>query len=137
MATLLKHRARKPLAVDRLTAGYGMRGDVNDGAYGVSFTLHNYDAGDAAYSVHITNAELDRLIMARQAFGDTPPVEFDDNALSLAKDELAKDEREGLIGLEQHAKALEMAYNMLREFMPPSEQNRNATFAYVASLARY
>ena len=136
MATLLKVRARRPLAVDRVSVGYGMRADVNNGAYGVSFTLRD-EHSEAAYSVHITNAELDSMVLARQQFSEPHEVKFDDKALSLAADERAKDEREGRIGFDQCAKALDMAYTMLRTFVPASEQDRNATLAYIASIARY
>lgn len=138
MAQLRKDRARKPLADGLATLSYGMRCDANDGANGITFRMFEDKAMyNNAYSFQITNAELDAAILLRQTFGQQHEVAFDDKALYLANKEIEKDERDGKIGLDQAMKALEMAYAMLRTFVPAIEQDRNGTLAYIASVARY
>lgn len=134
MAQFRRDRARKPLADGKATLSYGMRADVNNGAYGVTFRMFE---GDNAYSLQITNKELDEAILLRQTFGEQHEVNFTDAALDTAKAEREKDERNGTVGLEQAMKALDMAYTMLRTFVPATEQDRNATLAYIASVVRY
>lgn len=60
MATLLKARAHKPLAVNRAQFGYGSRKDVNDGAQGVTVYIADEDS-NASYSLHLTDEEVERL----------------------------------------------------------------------------
>lgn len=135
MGTFTKSGARKPLAAGKIGVSYGMRFDINEGQNGVTFGMEGADG--KRYSCHVTNAELDSAILTRQMFAPQHDLRFDDAALELAKSEREKDERGNVVGLDQAMKALDMAYTMLRTFVPGTEQDRNGTLAYIASVARY
>lgn len=71
MATLLRTRARKPLAEGRLSLSYGMRAEVHEGDDGMFVSI--IGDGDKVYTFAITNDELDRIII----FRDRSKPDFD------------------------------------------------------------
>lgn len=132
MAHLSKDRARKPLATGKVTLSYGMNCDKNNGTHGIGFRMHNEDGN--AYTLQITNDELDKAILLRQQFGEHHEANFSTEALNTSHFELVKDDRNNMPIETQTAKALDMALTLLRTFMPPTEQDRNATLAYVVAV---
>lgn len=67
MATLIRARARKPLAIGRPQFSYGSRFDVNEGKRGVTVYVVT-DEESPRYTLHLTDEEIDRLVATRDAF---------------------------------------------------------------------
>lgn len=76
MATLIKARARKRLAVNRPQFGYGSRIDVNEGKQGVTVYIADEDS-NASYSLHLTDEEVDRLIAQYNAIKLGPNAAYE------------------------------------------------------------
>ncbi|WLJ71216.1 hypothetical protein [Sphingomonas phage Birtae] len=66
MATLRKSGGRKPIATGKVSTSYGMRLDINEGARGVSLSMHG-DNDDRSYTLSLTDEELDRIVAYRNS----------------------------------------------------------------------